>query len=161
MCDPKQLLQLSLGSNLAATGLKAGTQIMQARYESAALRQNEILASRQAQQAVESGAAQGSEITRQGDQVAAEQRVGMAGNGIDPSSSRSAVALLMDTAGTAATDAATARNNAGQTADALKTDAAQRKAARKTLGVTTPLAVGAGLLTGGSRAYGIYKKLTV
>lgn len=155
MCNPNQAIGLQLGS----TGLQAGSQLIQSRFESAALRQNAILAERQAVRALEAGAAAGSQVIQEGREVAGQQEAILAAGNIDPNSSRSALALLTDTSATAAEDAAIVRDNAQQTADALKLDASESRSARRNLKIATPLAVGSGLLTGGSRAYGIYRKL--
>jgi hypothetical protein len=156
MCDLGKLAQ---GTNWASTGLKAGTQVMQGRYESSVLRQNEILASRGAQAERVAGAAQATEIKRQGAKVIGAQEAALAANGVDPSSSRSALHLLSDTAYISELDAGTAIANADKQAKALELEAANAKAARKNLPMNTALQVGGTALTGTSNAYGIYKTL--
>lgn len=157
MCDASQLAMLSLGG----TGLKAGTQAMQARYTASALRQNEIMAQRAALRTREAGAAQASELRQRGRSLAGQQQVALSANGAAASTSRSAMDLLSDTAYLSDLDARTAIDNAGQQADALELAAQSKKAEREALRIGAPLAVGTGLLTGGARAYGIYKKATL
>lgn len=154
MCDPSKLALLTLGN----AGLQAGAQVMQARYEQDALRQNQILAERGARNALISGAAEASEIRQRGESLAGSQKAAMAAMGVSASESRSAMSLLEDTAYLSELDAATATSNAAKTADALNLEAAEKSAARKNSRFAAPLAVGSTLLTGGSKAYGIYKK---
>jgi hypothetical protein len=154
MCNPDLLTM----GELAATGLKAGTQVAQSRYEQAAARTNEAAARREAQMYREAGAEQYSAELQMGRQVAGKQAAGLGASGLDTQGG-SALDLLSDTAYLSALDAATTLKNANRRADALEGEANAQKEGRKFLRSQTPFAVGGTLLTGGSRAYGIYKGL--
>lgn len=154
MCNPNLLAT----GELAATGLRAGTQIAQARYEQAASRVNEAAARREAQLYREAGAEQYSAQLQAGKQIAGRQLAGLGASGLDTDTG-SALDLLSDTAYLSALDASTALRNNLMRADALEGEGNAQKEARRYSRLSTPAIVGGTLLTGGTRAYGIYKGL--
>lgn len=155
MCDSRWLAAAETG----ATGLRAGTQIAQARYEQAAAKINEGQARRQERLIREAGGAQAASILMDGRRLAARQRAAFGSAGVDTSTG-SALDVLTDTGYMAALDAQTALDNANQRADVAGTEANAQKEARRFSRLSAPAAVGGTLLTGGSRAYGIYKGLS-
>lgn len=152
MCDPSKLAAM----DLAGTGLKAGTYWQQARYEEALARQNEILLNRQISATGEAGTAAYNAAVERGRQVAGTQRAIMGASGVDPNIDQ-ALSLLEDTAGTSREDAATSMNEAVRGQHALKVQKSAVVAAGKNARKYAPLNFGTTVLTGGARAYGIYK----
>lgn len=155
MCKPDMLAALQLGS----TGMQAGTQWQQARYEQGIARQNEIMASRQLESVRRAGAAEATAIRDRGRQIAGEQKAAIAANGGDPSKG-SALSLLSDTAYLSELDARTALQNSEQKAGDVQAEINAYKSARRNSKKYAPMTVGATLLTGGAKAYGRYNEQT-
>lgn len=152
MCDQNNIALAQLG----ATGLAAGSNYQKARYEASIARQNAILAERGAYRTEQVGAEQYTEIVRRGRQLEGKQRAAMGAAGIDPNVGQ-ALALLEDDAYTNAADAQSTLNNAARSAEALRIEAASSKAFARNRRKAAPFEAGATALTGGSRAYGIWK----
>lgn len=155
MCKPEMLAKLELGG----TGMTAGVQWQQARYEAGIARQNEIMANRQLDSVRQAGADEATALRERGKQIAGQQKAAIAANGGDVSKG-SALSLLSDTAYLSELDARTALKNSEGKAQDVQAQINAYRSARKNAGKFAPVTVGSTLLTGGAKAYGRYNDRT-
>ena len=148
MCNP-QLFQAF------GTGVSASGELAQGSSASRAASYNASVADAQSRDALARGTIEESRYARQASQFAGSQRAQIGAANVTRSGT--ALDLLGDTAQIASEDTQTIRQNTQREASGYRSQAQELRRQSKAYGRAGILNAGSTLLTGGARAYGMWK----
>lgn len=146
----------AVAASAGASALNAYSQIQAGNQAVKAANRQQRYLNNQARQTITQGDFEADLIAEQGDQVAASQRTGFAGNGIVVGEG-SAGRIEQETRDIAAADAAQMRRNAFNQAMGIVEQGNEGVRAAKVSAKNSRLNAIGSLLSGGSQAYSIYR----